>query len=233
MPTNGRFFSLFFAGSGVCVAFLIQKISKYKFFKYVKVLIVTVCSVSLVYTALFNVKKQFTTVHALTAFSKKVIEFDTDYLMESFRHPSSVAFMWLSYVKNRTAYYDNWYTDAIVINRFSTIASGKRVLFIGETESWIFPFLFTRPDLRITFAQPVRIYLEGKIYNINSYNDYLFLKGQFDYLLCCGVKLDESILQHLSEEKRIFSVPHSEFYQNPISLYEFQSTLAVHRQVDK
>jgi hypothetical protein len=225
VPHCGRYLVLFFAGSGVCVAFLIQKISKYNFYKYFKVLILTACSISLLYAALFNVKKPFTNRHALTVFSKRAIEFDTDYLLESFKHPSSVAFMWFSYVINRTAYYDTQFTSKVVLNTFcNSITSGKRVLLIGKTESWVFPFFLKRPDLSITVVRPDHIYYDGKIYNVNEYDHFRFLKSKFDYILFCEVQPSEAVSSALRMEKQLFYVPSTAWYQIPITLYKIQST---------
>jgi hypothetical protein len=219
-PANGRFFSLFFAGSGVCVAFLLQRFSEHKL---LKLIIVILSSATLLYTSLFNAQKPFTTLNTMATFSKEVIGLDTHSLKERFLHPGALVFNWLYYVKNRTAYYDIRYTSKVVLNTFSnSLASGKRVLLLANTDSWIFPFLLKRPDLTITVARPDHVCLGGKIYNINVYEDYLSLIKKFDYLLCCEVGLTEIVSNSLQKEKRLFYVPPTTFRRDPISLYKIK-----------
>jgi hypothetical protein len=225
LPHSG-YFSLFFAGSGVCVAFLLQSFSKYKYFSYLRLLIVFISSVTLLYTSLFNTHKPFTDMNALKTFSKRIIELDPHYIIEKILDPSSLVFCWMRYAKDRTAYYDMQFTSTVVLHTFcNALESGKRVLLIGESETWVFPFLVKRPDLAITVARPDHIYLEGKIYNINEQKDYLFLKKRFDYLLCCTANLNEVISNSLQREKRLFYVPHTTLYLYPISLYEFSKNM--------
>jgi hypothetical protein len=183
---------------------------------------VSISALSLFSASLLNVKKPFTELHALTAFSKKFMEGDTHYLLKQLSHPDFLGFFWLNYVRHRTAYYDTQFTSEEPLNTFSRLEPGKRVLLIGQTESWVFPFLIKRPDLSITVARPDHIYYEGKIYNINEYDHFLFLKSKFDYLLFCEVQPGKAISGALRMEKQLCYVPRSEFYPIPIALYELR-----------
>jgi len=218
--SSARYFSLFFGGSGLCVAFLLHRVSRHNSFKYIRLLIVSISALSLFYTALFNVKKPFPDLHSLAVLSKRIMAGDAHYLKERLSHPGFLIFNWLYYVKNRTAYYDTQFTTKELLNTFLRLEPGKRVLLIGQTESWVFPFLIQRPDLFITVARPDHIYWEEKIFNINVYDDFLFLKSKFDYLLFCEVQPGEAISSSLRKEKQLFYVRCSEFYPIPITLYE-------------
>jgi len=75
-PCSVRYFSLFFAGIGLCVAFLLHRVSRYNSFRYLRLLIVSISALSLFSTSLLNVKKPFADLHALTALSKKFLKGD-------------------------------------------------------------------------------------------------------------------------------------------------------------
>jgi hypothetical protein len=220
MPHSARYFSLFFGGSGLCVAFLLHRVSRHNAFRYMQLLIVSISALSLFYTALFNVRKPFTDLHALAALSKRIMEGDIGYAKDRLSHPGFLIFNWLYYVKNRTAYYDTQFTTKELLDTFLRLEPGKRVLLVGQTESWVFPFLIQRPDLFITIARPDHIYWEEKICNINLYDDFQFLKSKFDYLLFCEVQPGEAISGALRREKQLLYVPRSKFYPIPITLYE-------------
>ena len=195
--------------------------------RYLKSILITISCIILLYAALFNVKKPFTSPHEIVLFAKKIVALDMNYVMEKIRHPGSIIFKWGHYVVNRNAYYDEHFTSSVVVRTFTdSIEPNKRVLFIGRTDSWIFPFFIRRPDLRITVAKQDHISLEGKVYNINDEKDYVYLKNQFDYLLCSEVKLDNDIMNtHIKKEKILFYVDQTELYPTPISLYEFKRAM--------
>jgi hypothetical protein len=224
MPWNGRYFSLFFGGGGACVAVLVNRLQEGR---YLKSILLTISCIILFYAALFNVKKPFTSPHEIVLFTKKIVARDMNYLAEKIRHPGSLVFRWGYYVVNRNAYFDEHFASRVVVSTFTNaIEPNKRVLLIGFTDSWIFPFFIRRPDLRITVARPEHILLGAKVYNINDKEDYLYLRNQFDYLLCSSVKLNDDIVNsYIKKEKMHFYVDSTAVLGGLNSLYEFTRTM--------
>jgi hypothetical protein len=94
------------------------------------------------------------------------------------------------------------------------------------TDSWIFPFFICRPDLSITVARPDHVFWGGKVYNINDEKDYVYLKNQFDYLLCSEVPSDSEIVNtYIKKEKTLFYVDRTELYSDPIILCELKRNM--------
>ena len=211
MPWNGRFFSLFFAASGACVAFFIER---YTANKYFRIPLLVASFMMMFYVSFFNINKPFMYIHDVVELPKKIFERETSYL-------SGKICQWSYYVINRNAYYDEHFTSSIVLNTFiHSVEPNSRVLLLARRESWTFPFLLKRSDLHITVARPNHISLAGKTYNINRQKDYLYLKGRFDYLLCSEVKLKEEIVNYLQKEEMLFYV-YPEMYPDQIILYKF------------
>jgi len=216
MPWNGRFFSLFFAGSGVCIAFVLTRFLQEKWLRF---LIALLALFTLLHAVLFNVNKPFLHQRKFSLFLQKLTILDTDYLAEQFRHPGTLFLPWLKHVAKRNFYAENHYRNKGLIRMYAdTLKPGKRVLIVGRTDSWVFPFLLAGPNVDITVSGPERIFVEGRVYNINNRDDYRRIKDLFDYLLILEVEVG----QHIKKEPTIFYVSQTPVYLTPIYFFKLQ-----------
>ena len=209
MPWNSRFFALFFGGSGVCIAFTWQSLSRappkagrqpYAIAKtsqtiarQLKNIILFLALLTMLYASLFNIKKPFINIYELGYLIKEKLGITGHFegKQAGFVYPGPVIFTWVHFVLNRDAYYDMHYHSDVVKRFTNLVEPGKRLLFLAAEDSWnwVFPFLIKRPDLEVIVARPDHILIDGKIYSINTKDDLVFLKKRFDYLLCSEVKL--------------------------------------------
>lgn len=226
MPWNSRFFSLFFAGSGVCIAFVYQKFLvnglSSKISNGLKKIIISIAVLTMLYSTLFNIKKPFINIYELGYLIKKKLGISTGYFegkKTGFTYPGPLIFTWFYYVINRNAYYDLHYHNDVVKKFTNQIKPGKRLLFLAEEDSWnwVFPFLIKRPDLEVIVARPEHIFINDKVYNINKKIDLVFLKKRFDYLLCSEVEL----IDNIKKQDRIFCSNPGVDERGPVCLYKF------------
>jgi hypothetical protein len=116
---------------------------------------------------------------------------------------------WYRYVWDRKAYYREELGN-IIDEYDKSIKPGSRVLISGGTESWVYPFMFYRNDLRRTIASPLRLYSDGQIFNPSNPGDFDKFKSRFDYLLL--VQLEPEFLD-LSKEKLLYNNKGSYLYK--------------------
>jgi len=214
MPWNGRFFIMFFAGSGVCIAFVLTKFSQKK---WIKLPITLLALFTLFQAMLLNDQKPFLYPRESLLFVKKLAIMDTDYFANKFCQTETLFPRWLNYVVKRNLYTENHYNNKNLIPVFSnSLEPGKRLLIVGRTDSWVFPFLLIRPDVDITVSRPEQIFVKGKIYNINNRDDYRSIKDLFDYLLILEVEVGK----HIKKETAIFYLSQTPVYSTPIYFFK-------------
>ena len=181
IPWNNRFFSLFFAGSGICVAFFLNRLINKKYYTFLVFLSIFFFS----YAALFNINKPFFNNYEIGYYINqniiKVGDFENK-KQPGYRYPGWYVFNWVQYARNRDLFYDQHF-DHQGVAAFKKLAkAGKRVLVLADC-SWVFPFLLTRPDLSVTVADMTKIYHDNKYYNLKNQKDFDFIKNRYDYLV--------------------------------------------------
>jgi hypothetical protein len=200
-PWSNRFFSLFFAGSGVCVAFILNKYVRYKWTHF---LIITISFLTIFSAALLNQSKPSIKGKKIASSSKYMYQIAQE-LIEDKPISSPIYFPWLLYLSNRDSYYKNYFGESAFKQYSESIEKNQNVLLIGR-HNWIFPFLFTRPDLNFTVAKPHKVLLGNTQYDMNKKADFRFLRDRYDYILISGeqppgLQLDT----YLENEQNIFS----------------------------
>lgn len=188
--SNSRFFSLFFACSGIPVAFLLKYLIKNK---YLRSSIFIISSGVILYSVIFNNQKPFITSSEIKLLTIKTIDLDLPFMEDHlFSSKKRIVFKWIDNVIDRNAYYNKQFPSNDVLTTFKNqIPPNKRLLLTGNELCWVFPFLLIRPDLHVIVASPDHILLKGNIYDITRDEDYTYLKNEFDYILCYGIKICE------------------------------------------
>ena len=90
---------------------------------------------------------------------------------------------WIYYVMHRDWYYKGYYHDNRVQYFKNVLKPHSRLLIIAHKNSWVLPFLLKRADVDIVMGGFNNLTLEGKKINVYDYNDFLYLKRNYDYLL--------------------------------------------------
>lgn len=224
MYTYNRFFSLFFAGSGLCVAFFLHKLINSKYY----VLLICFSLVVMSYATLANVFKPF--------FSRSGIRFIISQNLSG-RGGSEIkekgknieqrwlVFNWVKYVINRDLYYENNFGQ-LPLSSFYKLPPHKRVLLLGDW-SWIFQYLIRRPDLFVTVANKNRIIYEGRLYNLENRRDYEFIKNIYDYIIFLEVEpIGYMEPERLIVSYKVFSNS-TNIYYNIYSLYGMDPTIII------
>ena len=222
MPWNNRFFSLFFGGSGVCIAFFMKNRFNYKIIKYL--LIYSILTLS--YAAFFNMDKQLVNFCKIKDYLRHNwgTKLDPkDRPRRSYYCPGYNVFNWMYFVNNRDGVFvDGYYHDdrILVLNRI--IKQNKRLLIIAHQIVPIYPILITRPDLHIFITGPKRFYWKGQLINLIENTDFNDIFNNFDYILLLGVKP----LKFLENRKLVYQIDHSgneenNFLVESLYLYDF------------
>ncbi len=175
-----RFFSLFFAGSGLCLSFFLDRLVKPKYYS----LLICFSVVIMSYVALTNVYKPFFNNYAIRSiishYLPKARSSELN-IKKNNMQPGWLVFNWLKYAVNRDRYYENNFGQ-LGISSFKKLPHNKRVLLLGD-KSWIFPFLIRRSDLDLTVGHKNRFIYENKEYNLDNRRDYEFIKSKYDYMI--------------------------------------------------
>ncbi len=198
MPWNNRFFSLFFAGGGICVAFFLRNaVRKQLVFNFLIFFSLGI----LIYAASFNRLKPLINLRKVgDVIHSKIRPID------NFQRWQKVdaAFYgydflnWTYFVAHRDGYFRLYHQDDRVAFFTENIKSNTRLLLIGDGDALVFPFLISRPDIKITVANAKQVLINGKITHFSDLNDLIALKNNYDYFLFINVSpfslLDESKL---------------------------------------
>jgi hypothetical protein len=192
MPWNNRFFSLFFAGSVVCSAFLLRSIFR-RFYKYLLIL----SFITFSYAAFFNNAKPLINLDNLYIYiNNNVIHFtkNIDYI-------NNCNYNWIYFVFHRNAYFERYFGDDRIDLFYKSLESGKKLLIISDVGFFnTYSYLIRRPDIKKTVTNSQMFYYEGKSYNLTDNNDYKNIKIKFDYILLIMAKP----FRNMNSERLIF-----------------------------
>ncbi|CCQ50271.1 hypothetical protein CWATWH8502_4003 [Crocosphaera watsonii WH 8502] len=167
MPWNGRFFSLFFAASGVCVAYFIESVKfKRKFLiksiSYASILILFLsCAV--------NESKPLNIIpnQTLTGSHLIPLKWAHNIMHESIWAKTNWGRNRLYYAENHYFYRDK---NSRLLDFKDTIPPESNIVLVVGEDSWIYHYLLSNPDQKFT---PVSLLLNPDVNPLD-----------FDYLLC-------------------------------------------------
>jgi hypothetical protein len=194
-PWNNRFFDIFYAGSGLCIAFLLKNFHP----NFLKLLLVISMIVG-IYATFFNINKPFFNIEGVKYNVGKII-YDKFYksnmlaeklmkykiIIEKGHNKKSLPiFNWLYYVKNRNAFVDEYYKSGIWSKINKSLESNQPVLLLC-TNDWILSFLLKRPDLNIVVASPDKVVIRNKKYDLTNGENLGIIKANFKYLILIGI----------------------------------------------
>ena len=200
-PWANRFFALFFAGSGVCIAFLLNRYIKYKWAHF---LIITISFLTIFSAALLNQSKPSIRGQKVANASDFLYQIAQE-MIEDKPISSPVYFPWFLYLADRDSYYKNYFGESAFKQFSKSIEKDQDVLLTGRY-NWIFPFLFKRPDLNFTVANPHKVLLENTLYDLNIKTNFLYITERYNYILISGEQPSGMKLHaYLENEQKIFS----------------------------
>ncbi len=165
MPWNNRFMSLFFASSGICIAYFIKSLKVKK--EFIIKIINYSCCLSLVIALILNNNKQL--INSPNQLSDLIpINWGQNILENSIWSETNLG-------KDRLFYAKNQYGDERVDQFTKLVPPGAKVGLIAGDDSWIYHYLLFNPKNKFT---PLRL---------SSLNDQ---EPKFDYLLCLDIACD-------------------------------------------
>jgi len=173
MPWNNRFFSLFFVGSGVCSAFLLNTLCNRNIYKYIFI----ISFITLFYAAIFNQNKPLINIDNIYIYINNNLIHVTNKLNYNTQDNS-----WLYFINNRNYYFDKYFGDNRV-DSFANIIEPNKSLLIISKSGWIFPYLIRRADILKKVSNGQIFYYKEKVYKIDDKNDYDYIRNGFDYIL--------------------------------------------------
>ena len=154
MPWNCRFISIFFAGSGVCIAYSLNSLRVSKFIiKILKILSILL----LLYACAFNVDKRLVT-------SYKPSKWPEEITTQSIWKQSNFG-------RDRDFYFNRLYGDDRLDVFTKLVPSGSQVALVVGHDTLTYNFLLRNPDLEFT---PMKQLV------LDSHSQAL----QYDYILC-------------------------------------------------
>jgi hypothetical protein len=224
MPWNNRFFSLFFGGSGLCVGFLLKE----GFKRRGEGLVLAAAWLCLAYAALGNYYRPFLNLRQAGLWLHRHVmplaemtgKGDGD--PRFYRYP---VFSWVDFVTNRDRYALRYYRDERLEVYTRRLRPGARVLLVADEFAWIFPYLFTRPDVRMTLTTPERLPQLGLGASADP-GGAANLRERFDYVLVANIPppafLDPNRLIYRRESK--WRDERGELGGEPCFLYDYTSS---------
>ncbi len=192
MEWNNRFFSLFFASSGLCMGFVFHHVLNNRKIKngiktFIKLVILIIAIYGMIAVTFQNETKSTVPVYHSRNLFYNLYRWGSDWLSSS---KSNVeGFKWFKSVIYRDERYQKFYPHHMYHIFTHSIERGKRVLICGYFAP-VFPLLFSRPDLHITVAAPGRVYINNTRYNMNIPGDFGIIREHFDYFVLVSKDLE-------------------------------------------
>jgi hypothetical protein len=205
MPWNTRYFSLFFAGSGLCIAYVFNRFlnKNTRVIKGIKGFIVLIAIYTLLSATLQNSRSPTIPGFASANLFYNLYKYGSGVLEGN--RPVKKCFAWLGKVSNRQSQYEIFYPGNMLTTFISSVGRDKRVLVLGYFIP-VFPLFFTRPDLEITVSRLDRVFLNNKPYSLSRKSDYMSIRANYDYIviLTKDVKKFKDIYRHIRDEEQVF-----------------------------
>jgi hypothetical protein len=205
MPWNSRYFSLFFAGSGICIAYVFNRfLNKNKrVIKGIKGFIILIAIYTLLSAALQNGRSRTIPGFASTNLFYNLYKYGSGVVKG--KRPAKKCFAWLGKVSNRQFHYETFYPGNMLAAFISSVGRDKKVLVQGYFVP-VFPLFFTRPDLEITVSGLGLVFLDNKPCSLSRKSDYMTVRANYDYIvfLTKDVKKFKDIYRHIRDEEQVF-----------------------------
>jgi hypothetical protein len=205
MPWNSRYFSLFFAGSGICIAYFFNRFlnKNRRVIKGMKGLIILIAIYILLNGTLQNSRSSTIPSFTSTNLFYNLYKYGSSVLEGN--RPVKKCFTWLGKVTKRQSQYEKFYPRNMLCTFISSVGRDKKVLVIGYFIP-VFPLFFTRPDLEITVSKLDRVFLHNKAYSLSKKSDYMFVRANYDYIviLTKDIKKFKDIYRHIRDEEQVF-----------------------------
>lgn len=204
MPWNNRFFAIFFAASGLCIAYVYQRyLSRNTIIRKIpRGIIVAVALYCLISAVLLNDNKP-----SIPRYGSANLLVNTYKLAaRTIRHGNkkSRAFTWLKGVKDRHWHYKKYYPAHMFKTFFSALKKNKKVLVMGEFIP-VFPLYISRPDLDITVSKPDRVSIGNTVRLLENKTDYSLIKETYDYIMVLSNDVRKNtVYTFVREEEQIF-----------------------------
>jgi hypothetical protein len=182
MPTNNRFFSLFFGSSGICLALLLSKINR----KSLCSLLLVISLLSLAYGVFLNLKRPAVNLVRIGHYLNKnivKIAFFQDKTFNDYDIYGYSFLPWVYYVINRDGFYIRWFKDDRLDKFITTIRPHSEVLMISNNNFMLFPYFLKRPDLNIVLSGFSFYNDHGRRRYFDAPEDIFHIIKSFDYII--------------------------------------------------
>lgn len=180
MPWNGRFFSLFYAGSGLCVAFVLNR-----FFKNKRKWVISGVIVLMSLYGLAGAVWQNDLKKTIPAWNSASLGYNLwrsgETALKGENTRSEEWFKWIKQLFRRNDAYTRFWPRPMLDAFINSVEKNKRVLLAGAF-SPVFPLLFLRPDVFIEVVRPGAVFWEGRYWDIRIKSNYMAIRENFDYL---------------------------------------------------
>ncbi|MCB1314829.1 MAG: hypothetical protein KDK27_02690, partial [Leptospiraceae bacterium] len=211
LPWSNRFFALFFAVSAPNLAFLIEKIGRFCWFRRTTLL---VCIFQFLFAALLNISKPIINVYEITY--KVAGAFNMQHLANyklkkaGIQYPGPMVFTWIHYIFDRGAYVRVYYMSDPLKLYAESVKPNDRVLILATPDSPVLPFLMVDSE--------VIVKLDGVHSIRDSDINEDVRRTHYDYVLYIGLDAPKDI----AEENVIFNIPASLSGYTPVTLLRTQ-----------
>jgi len=204
MPWNNRFFSLFFAGSGICIAAVFNRfLHKNKgVIKGLKGFIVLIAIYSLLSATLQNDRISTIPKYGSVNLFHNLYKLGSGVFNRN--SPGKRCFPWLKYISDRKSHYERYLPKGMLNAFISSVGKGKKVILMVSFAP-IFPLLLLRPDLDITVSKGGWVTLNNKAYNLNKKKDYMYIREKYDYIIFININMKKfKICEYSQDEDQVF-----------------------------
>lgn len=212
MPWNSRFFALFFAGSGLCIAFVfntyLNSPPKNKVIGHLKLwgtrLIILTAIYGLYSAALQGNGKLTVPQYQSSNLFYNMYAASTDAFQIRSGQSRTQWLDWWSRVVARKHHYEKFYPPQMLETFITKIEKGKKVLMMGYFAQ-VFPLLYSRPDLDITVSTYDKVTLDHKNYYLAKPEHYQVVRDHFDYLVAINKNIKKfGLYKNIGAEENIF-----------------------------
>ena len=204
MPWNSRLFSLFFAGSGLCTAYVLHRFLKGKHIlaKTFRGIIVIIAIYVLLSAVLLNDQKS-----TVPKFHSTSLLYNLYRSGVGVFHGASTQRKWFSWLKKvtyRGLQYNRFFPKNMLNTYVSSLEKGKKVLVMGYYIP-VFPFFIKRPDLDITVSKLGRVSINNRICTLSKKSDYDDVREHYDYIIVLNRDIKKTgMYTHIREEEQLF-----------------------------
>lgn len=179
MPWNGRFFSLFFAASGLSVAYTLSRFRSGRQ-RIIRGLVIVLAVYGLLSATLQNNLKMTIPPYGSVNLVYNLCRLGVD--VAGGRPLPGGWQPWIGTVTDRASGYRRFFPPGLFDTFCHTLERNRRVLIMGHFIP-VFPLLFSRPDLDVTVSRLSRVVVDGCEYDLAAPADYAVVRARYDYVV--------------------------------------------------